>query len=975
MSTFKDIEENAKLKGITLDTCGSDERHYTFGLYTDYCGMSYEDALAAQLSGNTGGANIQKTNVVKFYMENTSADEYELKITLSEPSTENVNVSFTIDGTPKYVVIPAGQTTVGTGIKNTTKYATVDNIAISSADETYKFKPTNQVETGYFTLTIIVDGNVVSSTAVKYGETITLPDTEERVGYTFNWDEHPDTMPENDLTINGIYTINSHTINWVVEENTIVESVNYGEPITAPVMDEREGYTFNWEEFPATMPDNDLTINGAYTINTYTLTYYVDNEVYDTEAYEYNAVITLKDTVDKEGHTFTGWTLSDGSDVPTHMPAHDIEVNAHFDVNKYNITYYVDGEAYYTKDYDYGSNIKLITNPKKEGHTFSGWDIGLPATMPAYDIEVRGTFTINQYTLRLIYTKDGVETLYREITADYGTPIEVENPEETGYTFRWYAGVPTTMPAADATIYGIFEIKSFPFNLIIKDSADVVKLTVESNPVNYNISIRNEFDRLINEFFINNEELMSTEGYDNNKYSIEVISGNADFVMNDRDMHPDLGVYTVEVKYAAVEYNINYYITPNAETPDMSDTMSFGDDISDIWKGAISGDYLPEGMDFVEWALKDETGELPTIMPAHDVNVTAILRKKTYTITYFVDGVQDGDVETYEYGSEITRRDNPVKEGFAFSGWDIELPATMPAHNIEVNGTFEAINYTVTFNKNGEITTATYHFGETIVYPELVAEEGHTWGTWYYLDGETRYDAPETMPSHDITVIVEKTTNTWTLTFVVNGYDNSASTVSYGTELASLVPQMEPEIDRYGVTYKFRWIDEIPATMPDNDLTINGEYVEKVDSNLVYYGYVLNAESGSTTPSTYATMPSYDASVENPKDVVLAVPADDEMIRISNGYSNSASEQEDAYWQALLDARREEVRFRYWLRIPSQYNLVSVENSGANYPFEKLDRTETNDDTVYNIYQFVGESDTLFMTKSLQTSYLKITLR
>ena len=205
--------------------------------------------------------------------------------------------------------------------------------------------------------------------------------------------------------------------------------------------------------------------------------------------------------------------------------------------------------------------------------------------------------------------------------------------------------------------------------------------------------------------------------------------------------------------------------------------------------------------------------------------------------------------------------------------------------------------------------------------------------------------------------------------------------LSYGTELASLVPQMEPEIDRDGVTYKFRWIDEIPATMPDNDLTINGEYVEKVDSNLVYYGYVLNAESGSTTPSTYATMPSYDASLENPKDVTITIPIDTAMLELAEKLATAepdTEEEMEEYQKMEEEFNRmiEANRYRLWLRIPSQYSLGSVIDSlGYEMLFEKLtDRNEINNDTDYDLYRFIGVSDTMFVRETEDSWSLKITL-
>ncbi|MBO4371821.1 MAG: T9SS type A sorting domain-containing protein, partial [Bacteroidales bacterium] len=47
----------------------------------------------------------------------------------------------------------------------------------------------------------------------------------------------------------------------------------------------------------------------------------------------------------------------------------------------------------------------------------------------------------------------------------------------------------------------------------------------------------------------------------------------------------------------------------------------------------------------------------------------------------------DGKVETVEYGTTLTLRANPQKEGYTFSGWS-GLPETMPDENVTVTGSW-----------------------------------------------------------------------------------------------------------------------------------------------------------------------------------------------------------------------------------------------------------------------------------------------
>ena len=150
-----------------------------------------------------------------------------------------------------------------------------------------------------------------------------------------------------------------------------------------------------------------------------------------------------------------------------------------------------------------------------------------------------------------------------------------------------------------------------------------------------------------------------------------------------------------------------------------------------------SGSKIPEnkideeGYEFSGWQ------DLPTTMPAEDINIYANLIPKTYTITYYVDGVQYGEIETYEYKSEITPREMPVKEGREFSGWQ-DLPETMPAQNIEVRGVF---TYTATFyneDKTSVIATVPFTTNDTSIQePEIPNKEGHIgWWTDYEIKAE-----------------------------------------------------------------------------------------------------------------------------------------------------------------------------------------------------------------------------------------------
>lgn len=179
--------------------------------------------------------------------------------------------------------------------------------------------------------------------------------------------------------------------------------------------------------------------------------------------------------VPREGYEFVKW--SDDSDVnPRTINVKDnITLTAQFSAKQYNIIYKVDGSDYKTVTVEYGSEVTPIAAPEKEGYTFSGWK-GLPeSTMPAHDVTVNGTFSVNSYTLTYIYNNETV----KEIMLEYGSEIPAFNyvPENPNHTFvGWRTEGYTTMPAHNLTfiadfVDGIGTITALPQDVKIFDAS------------------------------------------------------------------------------------------------------------------------------------------------------------------------------------------------------------------------------------------------------------------------------------------------------------------------------------------------------------------------------------------------------------------------------------------------------------------------------------------------------------------------
>ncbi len=188
-----------------------------------------------------------------------------------------------------------------------------------------------------------------------------------------------------------INIIEVYNVNFIVENEIYTTYyIPEGNKILYPKVPEKEGYTFSgWSEAPKTMPAEDITITGSFTVNSYILTYIVDGEVYAIDSIAYGATIEPLEEPTKEGHTFSGW-----SEIPETMPAEDITITGSFTANSYIVTFIIDGEVYDTATVEYGTEIELPTPPEKEGYIFSGW-VGVPETMPAEDIVIEGCYEVD----------------------------------------------------------------------------------------------------------------------------------------------------------------------------------------------------------------------------------------------------------------------------------------------------------------------------------------------------------------------------------------------------------------------------------------------------------------------------------------------------------------------------------------------------------------------------------------------------
>ncbi|MBR4766548.1 MAG: Ig-like domain repeat protein [Clostridia bacterium] len=152
----------------------------------------------------------------------------------------------------------------------------------------------------------VIDGEEFTQTQSAFGQPVTQPRTPSKEGYTFKWvDEIPGTMPAENITINGTFTVIKYTATFVKEDGTELETKEYDVETTSidePAVPEKEGYTGEWEDY--TLKIGGITVKPVYTAITYKATF-VDENGKTVETRDYTVTTASIDepaVPEKEGY-------------------------------------------------------------------------------------------------------------------------------------------------------------------------------------------------------------------------------------------------------------------------------------------------------------------------------------------------------------------------------------------------------------------------------------------------------------------------------------------------------------------------------------------------------------------------------------------------------------------------------------------------------------------------------------------------
>ena len=498
----------------------------------------------------------------------------------------------------------------------------------------------------YHSVTFVdYDGTVLSAQSVAHGSAAIEPTVPEREGYAFiGWDKDFSNVTE-DMTVTAQYSANSYSITYTINgEEYTAQTYEFGAAVSAPEYTIPEGHTFSGWDIPETMPAENLVLDAALTVNSYSITYTINGEEYTAQTYEFGAVVSAPEYTVPEGHTFSGW------DIPETMPAENLVLDAALTVNSYSITYTINGEEYTAQTYEFGAVVSAPEYTVPEGHTFSGWDI--PETMPAENLVLDAALTVNEYTVT--YNING--EIYAIQVYAYGEEVfapAYDVPDH--FTFSGW-DTPATMPAENIVLDAT----------LVEDG----KYTVS--------------------FMVDGETYFTFTGYEGDVITVPENPEKLGYTFDAWDGMPEDGVLpaaniTVTAVWSVNTYTITY--TVNGEEYSVR-TYEYGAAI-------ITPAYdVPEGYTFSGW-------DVPETMPAEDLVVDATCTINVYEVT-LIDGFNGDPIAVLyvEHGRDAILPDAPEHAGYIFDRWDGD------STNVTENRTITACYWMIgDVNHDGEITT------------------------------------------------------------------------------------------------------------------------------------------------------------------------------------------------------------------------------------------------------------------------------
>lgn len=630
------------------------------------------------------------------------------------------------------------------------------------------------------------------------------PSNPSLTGYTFDgwykedgntvWNFATDEVTSN-VTIYAKFTANSYDITYnrnggeFSSNYTAPASYTYGTEVNLPTSSNisKTGYIFaGWYEnsgfdgSPVSAISNTSTdakefyakwtpISYSIRFNANGGTGNMDNQVF---AYSESKELSQNEFTNS-GKTFKGWSTSEN-------PADDSEINynnkasisnlsttnnavidlyAVWSVDAYSITYNLgDGSVAGSNPTTYSVTSAAIslTNPTRNGYTFTGWTgTGLTEASTSVTIPSGSTgnreYTANWSPISYTVTFDEAggdaisDLLYNiESTSTLGST------SRNGYTFTGWkvttAGgswVENTVLSATDTVTGKY--------------GDVT-LTAQWTPTNYTVTFVSNGGSAVSDmtYTINSTNTLPTtskDGYTFNGWKVTTAAGNwvaNDYLGNTYALNGNYGDVTLTAQWAVINYTISYDGLTDA-------TVSGNPTSYNIESNAITlNNPTKTGYTFAGWTGTglNEASTSVTIPSGSIGNraYTATWNIITYEVKFYdkPENAQDKQVtatRTYTIANPTIEAPTvPGENGYSgsWSSYDLNVLG-----NKNVYPVYTPIQYTITFDTNGgtAIAQMTYTIESTSTLPAASGKTNHTFGNWKVTTAGGNWEADSTYNS------------------------------------------------------------------------------------------------------------------------------------------------------------------------------------------------------------------------------------
>ena len=747
--------------------------------------------------------------------------------------------------------------------------STADITADAAPAEGFSLDSAKSVLTG----TIAADGSLVLSIyysrnqyTVTYANTDLAPDTyyygatvvartPEKAGHTFlGWEEEvPATMPANNVVLTAKWDelpANYDEYNIAVAAaNAKKAEADYDKKYTA---DTRAALDAELEVDVSgkKLSEQDVVdaqtakINAAVAglkLMTYNANFYVDNELYRTVATEVGAQIVAPEAPTKEGYTFTGWNPEVGV-----MGVEDVRFDAKFSAGTvgYKVETYVMGldgnygdAAIEDKSATTGETVS-VTPETREGFTVADNSVLSGTVLADGSLVLKVYYSRNQYKLSV----DGVET-----DVYYGAALNVAEPAaREGYTFAgWNMDIPATMPAENLTLVSQWNENDADYTAY---NAAVAAAQAKQGEENYDKKYTEATRKALADAL--------AEDVSGKKYSEQGVVDAATKAINDAVAGLELMTYTATfyvdgAVHATVQAKVGEQIALPEEPAKEGYVFTGWDpevgvmgleDVSfnaQFTAGAVSYKVETYEMDVngaygaaTVKTVPATTGEAVSVTPDAREGFTvdnensilsgtvaadsSLVLKVYYSRNQYKLSVDGAESDVY-FGAALEIADPAPREGYTFTGWNVEVPATMPAENLtlvsqwsENDADYTAYNAAVAAAqaKQGEENYDRKYTAETRAALAAVLAEDVS-GKKYSEQGVV--DAA-TQAINDAVAALEL--ETYTATFYVNGEVHATVTAKVGEQIAA---PADPIVDGYNFT---GWDPEV-GTMGIENVSFN----------------------------------------------------------------------------------------------------------------------------------------------------------